>query len=83
MDDYSNCIEVTVTCVEEKGNERLIGRARLFYLDLAAVFDTNDSVHNLFDIRPETAPSIQHSLIKKQEISNPTWREFLVSTFAS
>ena len=56
MDDYSTCIEVTVTCADEKGNERLIGRARLFYLDLGAVFDTNDSVHDLFDIRPETAP---------------------------
>jgi len=56
MDNYSTCIEVTVTCVEKKGSDRIIGRVRLFYLDLGTVFETNDSVHDLFDIRPETAP---------------------------
>ena len=56
MDDYSTCLEVTVTCLDKKGNERIIGKVRLFYLDLGAVFETNDSVHDLFDIRSETAP---------------------------
>lgn len=56
MDDYSTCIEVTATCFDKRGNERIMGKVRLFYLDLGAVFDTNDSVHDLFDIRPETAP---------------------------
>src|SRR5713226_3601518 len=56
MDDYSTCLEVTVTCLDKKGNERIIGKIRLFYLDLGAVFETNDSVHDLFDIRSETAP---------------------------
>ena len=56
MAHYSTCIEVTVTCLNKKGNERIIGKVRLFYLDLDAVFDTNDSLHDLFDIRSETAP---------------------------
>ena len=56
MDDYSTCIEVTAICFDKRGNERIMGKVRLFYLDLGAVFDTNDSVHDLFDIRPETAP---------------------------
>jgi GNAT superfamily N-acetyltransferase len=56
MDDYSTCIEVTARCFDKRGNERIMGKVRLFYLDLGAVFDTNDSVHDLFDIRPETAP---------------------------
>ncbi len=56
MDEYSTCIEVTVTCLGEKGTGRIIGKVRLFYLDLAAVFDTNGSLHDLFDIRSETAP---------------------------
>ncbi len=56
MDKYSTCIEVAVTCIDKKGNERVIGKVQLFYLDLDAVFDTNDSLHDLFDIRSETAP---------------------------
>jgi len=56
MDDYSTCIEVTARCFDKKGNERIMGKVRLFYLDLGAVFDTNDSVHDLFDIRSETSP---------------------------
>lgn len=55
-DKYSTCIEVTFTRLDKKGNARIMGKARLFYLDLAEVFDTNDSVHDLFDIRSETAP---------------------------
>lgn len=56
MDEYSTCIEVTVTCLGKRGIERIIGKVRLFYLDLAAVFETNDNLHDLFDIRSETAP---------------------------
>jgi hypothetical protein len=56
MAHYSTCIEVTVTCIDKKGNGRIIGKVRLFYLDLAAVFETKDNLHDLFDIRPETAP---------------------------
>jgi GNAT superfamily N-acetyltransferase len=56
MRNYSTCIEVTITRIGKKGNERIIGMARLFYLDLDAVFDKNDSIHELFDIRSETAP---------------------------
>ena len=56
MAHYSTLIEVTVTCIDKKGNGRIIGKVRLFYLDLAAVFETKDNLHDLFDIRPETAP---------------------------
>jgi len=56
MVHYSTLIEVTVTCIDKKRNGRIIGKARLFYLDLAAVFETKDNLHDLFDIRPETAP---------------------------
>ncbi len=69
MDKYSTCIEVAVTCIDKKGNERVIGKVRLFYLDLDAVFDTNDS--------------IQHSSIMKLGISNQTWKKSLASTSAT
>ena len=56
FDDHSTRIEGTIVCVDKKGNERTVGRVRLFYLDIGAVYDTNDNLHDLFDIRPETAP---------------------------
>ena len=82
FDDYSTRIEGTIVCVDKKGNERIVGRVRLFHLDIGATYDTNDSLHDLFDIRPETAPSIQHSSIMKLGISNPNWKESSASTFA-
>ncbi len=51
MDKYSTCIEVAVTCIDKKGNERVIGKVRLFYLDLDAVFDTK--IVDRLEILPE------------------------------
>lgn len=47
-DDNSTYIEVTIRYLDKEGNERIIGKIRLFYLDLGAAFETNDSVHDLF-----------------------------------
>jgi GNAT superfamily N-acetyltransferase len=56
FDDCSTRIEGTIVCVDKKGNEKIVGRVRLFHLDIGATYDTNDNLHDLFDIRPETAP---------------------------
>jgi hypothetical protein len=56
VNEYATRIDVTITCLGKRGIERLIGKVRLFYLDLAALFDANDNLHDLFDCCPETAP---------------------------
>lgn len=56
IEDYATCIEGTMTCLEERGKDKLVGRIRLFYLDIGAIYDTNINVFDLFDIRGETEP---------------------------
>jgi len=56
IEDYATCIEGTITCLEERGKDKLMGRLRLFYLDLGATYDTNISIFDLFDLRAETTP---------------------------
>lgn len=56
IEDYATCIEGTITCLEERGKDKLVGRVRLFYLDIGATYDTNINVFDLFDIRGETEP---------------------------
>jgi GNAT superfamily N-acetyltransferase len=54
IEDYATCIEGTIKCLEEGGDDA--GRVRLFYLNIGAAYDTNVSVFDLFDIRAETEP---------------------------
>jgi GNAT superfamily N-acetyltransferase len=57
IEDYATCIEGTISCYQEMRNDdRLVGRVRLFYLDIGATYDTNIHVFDLFDIRGETEP---------------------------
>jgi hypothetical protein len=57
IEDYATCIEGTISCFEEMRNDdRLVGKVRLFYLDIGATYDTNIDVLDLFDIRGETEP---------------------------
>ncbi|HYJ87184.1 MAG TPA: hypothetical protein VEW46_14075 [Pyrinomonadaceae bacterium] len=57
IEDYATCIEGTITAWEEMRDEdTLVGKLRLFYLDMGAILETNISVFDLFDIRSETAP---------------------------
>jgi hypothetical protein len=57
IEDYATCIEGTITCSDERSDDdTLVGKVRLFYLDLGGILETNISVFDLFDVRSETAP---------------------------
>jgi GNAT superfamily N-acetyltransferase len=56
IEDYATCIDGTISCLEESRKDRLVGKVRLFYLDMGATAETNISVFDLFDIRSQTAP---------------------------
>jgi hypothetical protein len=57
IEDFATCIEGTITCSEERSDDdTLVGKVRLFYLDLGAILETNISGFDLFDVRSETAP---------------------------
>lgn len=57
IEDYATCIEGAITCSDERSDDdTLVGKVRLFYLDLGAILETNISDFDLFDVRSETAP---------------------------
>src|SRR5206468_3643004 len=58
IEDYATCIEGTISCFAKRRNDYrlLMGKLRLFYLDMGATLETNISVFDLFDIRSQTAP---------------------------
>jgi GNAT superfamily N-acetyltransferase len=57
IEDYATCIKGTITSSEEgSDDDTLVGKLRLFYLDLGAILETNIRGFDLFDVRSETAP---------------------------
>ncbi len=57
IEDYATSIEGTISCYEETSDEdTLVGKVRLFYLDMGAILETNIGLFDLFDIRGETEP---------------------------
>lgn len=57
IEDYATCIEGSISYYQEMSDDfMLIGKVRLFYLDMGAISETNISVFDLFDIRGETEP---------------------------
>ncbi|HEY2975438.1 MAG TPA: hypothetical protein VGJ48_23185, partial [Pyrinomonadaceae bacterium] len=47
IEDYATCIEGTII----DDDDTLVGKLRLFYLDMTARLETNISVFDLFDVR--------------------------------
>lgn len=56
IEDYATCIEGTIKRSDEQGQEKVLGRVRLYYLDIGATYDANIDPFDLFDVRSETEP---------------------------
>jgi hypothetical protein len=73
IEDYATCIKGTITSSEEgSDDDTLVGKLRLFYLDLGAILETNIRGFDLFDVRSETAP-FYSALIDPESIQGMAW----------